>query len=348
MNGDPLLLSLMLLAPGKQLPAQILLGAQDRVVQMGEVRETPAGSRTLGVSSYLFAPRKKALASAGRAPVAVGHRTGRERGQPMQRRWCILSGALLAACGRGDDGGSVARLQYEPGALEGQVLWRMRRASASVPLGRELEADSVWSNVLGYTFIAHRPEGDEAGIRSVRAVSDGVPLHSDPRGIHRTGSGRYCLDVGYRIVDVFDEWNHHLGSAVVDSATGPRRLLQHLGITRGHSDAVDRLSLNARGIQHWRALLPLILEGGGSVYLRRRKPEPLEALADPADSIAVVLVRYQVEELEGFTLVGRDGDGERFRHVFTTGGHYVVTAIVYVPDAPTGRQLLTHLGLTAP
>lgn len=264
----------------------------------------------------------------------------------MRRRWCILAGALLAACGGDGDGGSVARLEYSPGALEGRVLRRVHLVSAGVPLGHEVGADSVWSNVLGYTFIAHRPEGDETGVRAVRAVRDGVPLHRDPRGIHRTGTGRYRLDVGYRIVDVFDEWNHHLGSAVVDSATGPRRLLQHLGHTRRHSDAVDRLSLSVRGIQHWRALLPLIVESGGSVYLRRRKPEGL-ALADPADSITVVLVRYRVEELEGFTLVGRDGVGESFRHVFTAGDHYAVTAIAYGPDAPTGRQLLTHLGLTA-
>lgn len=241
----------------------------------------------------------------------------------------------------------MARLEYGPAALENHVLRRVHLVRAGAPLGGELAVDSAWANTLAYTFIARRPAGEEDGIRSVRSVRDGVPLRGKPRGLHRARPGLYRLDEGYHIVDVFDEWDRHLGSVVVDPATSPRRILQHLGCAHRQSDAVDRLQLGVRGILHWRALLPDIVRSGGygPLLMRPRTPEERAALADPADSIAVTATRYQLEELESFTLVGRDGEGERYRHVFTAGGNYLMTAIGYGPQAPAGEALLSHLGL---
>ena len=231
------------------------------------------------------------------------------------------------------------------------MLRRARLLSAGVRLRRELAADSVWSNVMRYTFIARRPEGDETGVRSVHALREGSRVRGRTRGIERSRAGVFRLADGFRIVDVFDEGRSYLGSVVADSATTPRDMLLHLGRTRRHSEIVDRLYLSPEAVVRWRDLLPIVVQnrGYGPLYGRKRRRDEAittEGGVAMGDSVVVTAAtRYELEELDDYTLIGRDAVGERYRHIFATGGEYVMTAVGYGPRAPAGSDLLVHLGL---
>jgi len=239
-------------------------------------------------------------------------------------------------------------VNYGTRALEGHVKRRVRLLTAGVPLRNELAADTVWTDVLGHTFIGRRPDL-ESSIRSVRARRLGVTLRRRGPGIDRAGPDLYRLQEGYFIADVFSPTDRHLGSAMAASGMTGRQILRHVGVTRGHSETVDRLYLDVEQVAAWRELLPVVIHNRGYGYLYTR-PEREGLSRDgeaPGDSVKVMAQRFEIEQAEGFALVGKDRGTQSYRHVFTPGGEYRVTAIQYGQSRMAGGALLGHLGLVA-
>lgn len=258
----------------------------------------------------------------------------------------VLGMALVASCADDEQWDGVVMLTYRGRALEGHVKRRIGLLTAGVPLRGELAADTVWTDVLGHTFIGRRTDR-EAGIRSVRTRRLGVSLRRRGPGIERTGSGHHRLQEGYTITDVFSPMNRYLGSAVAAEGMTGRRILQHMGVTRRHSATVDRMYLGNEQVTGWRELLPVVIQNRGFGYLYTRSGREGAGGDEEAsgDSLEVMAQRYEIEQVEGFALVGKDRSGESYRHVFAPGGEYRVTAIQHGRSHLDGSALLGHLGL---
>jgi hypothetical protein len=269
--------------------------------------------------------------------------------------WSLLlvgAGCFLISC-QAHDPDAVTQLFYARQALEQRVLRRIDLVSAGVPLRGPLAVDSVWTHVLGYTFIARGSQGADTGILRIRVLRNGVPLRRRSRAVSRAGLGRYRLSDGVRIIDVFTPMDDHLGSVAADTAMTGRRILEHLGCFRRQSEHVDRCYMETENLQRWRWLLPVVLQSGGYGPLlirkdprRQQETDPERAPAAPADSLFVSARRYTVEELPEFTLVGQDRTTEGYRHVFNAGGDYIMTGVWHGSSALKGPALLAQLGLS--
>lgn len=258
--------------------------------------------------------------------------------------------AMLACSEPAPD--AVAQLEYTAASLERSVLRRARLLSAGVPLRGELAADSVWTNVLGYTFIARRPSEPETGIARVQMMRDGVRRKQHYPGLTRAGIGRRRVSEGYQIVDIFTTQDRHLGSAVAPRSMPGRCILRHLGHVHAVCDSVYRLHMDPFALARWRRLLPVVVRnrGFGPIMLEdgARSAADHRIAAGPAspDSLGLHAARYDLEELTDFTLVGRSRPGSCYRHIFGAGGEYFMTAVHYGAEPPPGRELLRALGLT--
>ena len=256
--------------------------------------------------------------------------------------------ALSAGCGPEEPWDGVVMVKYGTRALEGHVKRRMGLLTAGVPLRNELAADTVWTDVLGHTFIGRCPDL-ESGIRSLGARCLGISLRRRGVGIDRAGPDLYRLQDGYFIADVFAPTDRYLGSAVVAAGMSGRQILRHVGVTRGHSETVDRLYLDGEEVAAWRELLPVVIQNRGYGYLYTRPERGVLSQDEQArgDSVKVMAQRFEIEQVEGYALVGKDRGAQSYRHVFTPGGEYRVTAIQYGLSRMAGRELLSHLGLVA-
>ena len=151
-----------------------------------------------------------------------------------------------------------------------------------------MAADSVWSDVLGHTFIARTPDAyGETGITSMRPRRLGVPLRRSPEGIERRAIGRYDVEDGFHIVDVFSPQGLYVTSVLAATDMSARRMLHHLGATRPLSDSVDRLHLSADEVVYWREMMPIIVRNRGFGYLYMRAAEGGREDPNPADSLDI-------------------------------------------------------------
>ncbi|MFH1569642.1 MAG: hypothetical protein ABIL09_16720 [Gemmatimonadota bacterium] len=267
----------------------------------------------------------------------------------VRRRTCralIAAGTLaVASCGGGPDD-SVVLLTYGDRALGQHVERRIRLLTAGVELRGDLAVEAVRTHALGYTFIFRRPAGLEGDIRGTRPQRDGIPLRSAGRGLKRRGGQVYELERGYCIADVFSPRDEHVASAVAPDTMSARRLLQHLGLARPFSARLDRLFLPPDEVAAWRELLPVVVQNRGFGYLYTRPRALTEAGEGAAsDSVELMAQHFDLEEDDGWVLVGRTRGDQHYRHVFAPGGEYRVTALQYGGQPLQGRDLLIHLGL---
>ena len=255
----------------------------------------------------------------------------------------------IAGCASDDSWDGVVELSYNERALGAHVKRRMGLLSAGVRLRDDLVADSVWTNVIGHTFIARRSESGETGIYALHPKRMGVRLRERPVGISRYRLGIYTLDDGFRIVDVFAPDDRHLASAAVAVPMRSRRILQHLGLVRQHSPTLDRLYLSTDELAHWRQLLPVIRrnQGYGPLWLQRGRVPPSASTPESTfpDSGQISAQVYELEELDSHVLVGSDHEGESYRHIFGTGGDYIMTVLQYGESPLRGTDLLGDLAL---
>jgi hypothetical protein len=333
-------------------------------------RRLGSGSRILDLGCGCGVPVSRLLAAQHRVRTPAVPAREREpvhrRPMPLRPRpglrlllpWALMCGTL-ASCG-GRDVDTVTRLSYTQHAVDSQLLRRARLLSAGVPLRNELSVYTTWTNVLGYRFIARRPDGPELGISATQVIRDGIRLGQSSHHVVRVGLGRYRLRGGAWIVHVFSPTDRHTGSVAADSTLSGRRILEHLGVWRRVSDRISRSHMDLDELARWRNMLPTLLRNGGyaSIVLRAtdsgRNREPNAAAAAPSaprgaralsDSLEGYVDRYQVEELDEYTLVGKRRAGEGYRHVFTIGSRYVMTGIWIWPEPVSGDSLLLALGL---
>ena len=286
---------------------------------------------------------------------------GSPRPTPVRRRGslsaAVLAGglvcALVSSC-TDHESDSIARLRYSQAAMGRSVLRRIRLLSAGVALRGELAVDRVWTDVLGNVFIARTPDGAEGGITAVHCLRNGVRRRDRAPGIHRAGRGLYRLDERHHIVDVFTPWDRHVASVVTPCDMSARRIMEHLGIFHRKTSSVDRMQMDPDSIERWRELLPVVVrsDGYGPLYVRsdqlkRRDSPHVEPETDAIDTTYVVVQRYDLIELPDFVLVGRSRPGALYRHVFTAGGRYIMTAVAYGDTLPEGRELLQEMDLVS-
>ena len=261
-----------------------------------------------------------------------------------------MSLALATVCwGCSEDGrrwDGVVELKYSQLTLERHIKRRFRQHSVGVVLRGDMAADSVWSDVLGHTFIARTPGDDgEVGITSMRPRRLGVPLRRRPDGIERLSIGRYEIEDGLHIVDVFSPQGMYVTSVLAATDMSARRMLHHLGATRPLSDSVDRLHLSADEVVYWREMMPIIVRNRGFGYLYMRAAERGREDSKSSDSLDVFAQHYELEEEGDFVLIGRDRERESYRHIFDAGGEYLTTAVHYGRPRREGREFLRHAGL---
>ena len=262
-----------------------------------------------------------------------------------------IAAAAWTGCGEGGgDWDAVVALTYNETALGRYVKRRFFLHSAGVPLRGDLAVDKVWTNVMGHTFVTRTPGRDgEVGISSLRAKRLGVPIHDQTRGVSRQAIGRHKLEEGYHIVDVFTPDGRYAGSAVAVSDMPRRRILLHLGLTKYHSEHIDRAHLSPSEIVRWRSLMPVVVANRGFGHLFTRRVEgTAPRISSPSDSLEISAHRYELEEKEDFVLIGRDSEGESYRHVFSVGEEYIMSAIQYGELPLRGSALLEELELVAP
>jgi hypothetical protein len=257
-----------------------------------------------------------------------------------------IAAAVWTGCGEGGgDWDAVVELTYNETALSRYVKRRFSLHSAGVPLRGDLSIDRVRANVMGHTFVHRTPAGgSEAGITAVHAKRHGVYIRDLTRGIERQGIGRHELEKGYHIVDVYAPGGRYAASVAAASAMSGRRILLHLGLTIRHSERIDRAHLGSTEIVRWRSLMPVVVANRGFGYLFRRSPKGNPSSA-PSDSLNISALRYELEEVEDFVLIGRDGKGESYRHVFSVGEEYIMSAIQYGGAPLKGWALLKELNL---
>lgn len=236
-------------------------------------------------------------------------------------------------------------VSYGERALDGHVKRRIRLLSAGVVLRGDLAADTAWVDARGYTFVGRHSTDPETDIRSVRAKRHGIRVRDSGSGISRAGPATYRLSRDWRLVDVFDPRDHYVATAAAHHSVVGRRILQHLGETRRHCDACDRQFLTADEVEAWRELLPVVVQNHGYGFLYLRPAPGGGAARAEADSTRIMAERFDLEEVAGYTLVGKARGDQQYRHVFAPGGEYRLTAIQHRPPHRAGRDLLSHLGM---
>jgi len=252
----------------------------------------------------------------------------------------------MTACGGGEEWDGVAVVTYTERALGQHVKRRIRLLSTGVELRGDLAPDTAWTDALGYTFIGRRPEPYETGVRGVRAMRVGVRVRDRVRGFSRTGPAVYRLGDGYRLVDVFDPTDRYVATAAARQSMSGRCILLHLGATRRQGERCDRLFLTPEHVRYWRDLLPVVLRNRGYGYLYQRLGRRRDRQA-AGDSTEILAERFDLEEVGEHILVGKTRRDQRYRHVFTDGGEYLVTAIQHGDPYLEGPELLALLGLSA-
>jgi hypothetical protein len=260
---------------------------------------------------------------------------------------CIaLPWSLVAGCAAPDpDWDGIVQVDYRQRFLEKRIKRRINLINGGVALNRELAADSVWRAANGYTLIAHRPQRLESITRlQVRRL--GVVLDEKPVGIGRDMLGRYSLEEGFWLVDVFSTMDVYMGSAAVSRRLPVRRLLLHLGLAHKLVEDADRMHLEPKEQLFWRQQLPEVIRnrGYGQLYLPR---ETVQALAEGTldlDTLEVKADRYILEEMENYILVGRQLENGGFLHVFSAGHQYRTTLLFYGTRPPDGAEALKWLG----
>ena len=251
--------------------------------------------------------------------------------------------ALLAGCHAEDSWDGVTDLTYSERALVESVKRRLRLVSAGVALPAELSTDSIWTNAMRFTFISRTPPDGELGIESVRALKNGVTIKGEVHGIYGMGRQRYGIAEGFHIVDLFSPRDRHIATAVTPTRMSTRRILQHLGVTKRYSDKADRMYMHRDEIVAWRDMLPVVVMNGGYGPLYHR-PGGHDAQGNAAaDSLFATV--YDLEEEEEYVLVGKTRAEEKYRHIFTAGGEYVCSVMLYQNSPLRGKALLRHLGL---
>ena len=268
------------------------------------------------------------------------------RQRVTRRRHAIPALVLVAvglAIGCGDDGPGtyVVELDYGADAIEsGQ-----RRRIDLLRGGVRGAVHASWRNALGLTFVARRPSGAEPGITGLRARRHGLPARVDPQGIRRERFGRFVVERGYQIVDIYSSRDTYLNSALTDTAMSGRTILDHLGMAKRLSARVDRLYMGADEQLYWRELLPVVVanDGYGWIYL----PEVRDPTEDEGDEETGKAMgrRYDVQVAGTFLLVGEQRGEQSYWHVFTAGQDYVTTVLKYGAARLERDAALLLLGL---
>ena len=261
-----------------------------------------------------------------------------------------IAAAAWTGCGEAGDWDAVVELTYSETALRRYVKRRFFLHSAGVPLRGDLSIDKVLTNVMGYTFVCRTPERDgEAGVSALRAKRLGVFVGGRSRGIDRVAIGRHELEEGFHLVDVFTPGGRYAGSAVAALDMSRRRILLHLGLTIQHSERIDRTHLSPPEVLRWRSLMPVVVANRGFGYLfRRRRGGVDNRTSAPSDSLDLSAQRYELEEEGDFVLIGRDGEGESYRHVFSVGEEYIMSVIQHGESPLSGGPLLKALKRVSP
>ena len=261
----------------------------------------------------------------------------------------LLSGLLLfAGCADEAAVDRVVELDYSQRVLA-QHRKRIELLRAGVRPRTESGVQKVWRNAMGYTFVGRGREQEEEGVTGVRVRRNGVPVKEKARGLRRGRLGRFAVQDGFWIVDVFSSVDTYLRSAVAPKGMSERRFLQHLGLARKLSDSADRMLMEPAEQVHWRELLPVVLRNDGYGRLFRRFADPERESEDAGlDTLAVMGKRYQLARLGDYILVGDDRKEQRCWHVFSAGENYLLTVVDHGTPRLAGRAALQAAGLADP
>lgn len=262
-------------------------------------------------------------------------------------RVLILCALALACCEQQADWDGVGQIEYSTEALTRRIRRRLDLLRAGVTLRDDLAVDQVWRNAAGYTFLAHRPAGGEAGIVAVRSRRDGIAVAGHPPGIGRKRLGICRVDADYWVVDVFSSLDEHLASAVAPRHMPGRSILRHLGLAQPVSADMDRLPMTPHEQVYWRELLPVVRanSGFGLLFVPQRRAPVADEEEAAADSLQVMGQRFDVEEAGEYLLVGQHRGGQVCRHVFAPGERYVTTVLHYDNVGFEPWRALRDLGL---
>ena len=256
----------------------------------------------------------------------------------------VTAVAVVSCTGESEGWDGIVELGYNGEALVKRVKRRIGLVTSGVALRDNLAADSVWTNVMGHTFIARSRSDGETGIVSRRAKTMGIQVRGEGRGITRIRFGQYAIHDGFHIVDVFSPHRRYLTSVVAPTSMHGRQILQHTGVVKRHSDVVDRLFMDPEEVVHWRELFHIVVRnrGFGTLYVRN---EGSKDSSSESDSLRVLAERYELQEVGDYVLVGKNRSTQSYRHIFSVGGKYIMSVIQYGGPRQTGQALLAGLGL---